>query len=203
MRQQGSPDAPTPPIASQAPRSRFRLPLRSVILLVLAAGMMATAALLVSGGNAEEGTPAPLGGTGASNPSPSQDPAAQGDGQAESGSPFATTLTSGRLNLELLVVPATAGAANQVHVTGLVPDGNVAEIQDLVVTLHPPGGGAPAEVPMRRLAGNHLLATEVPLATPGAWRIELGMRVRETDVGRTRTIDPFHDVALEAEFPVG
>lgn len=188
---------PMPP-----PRPRFRLPLRSLVLLTLAAGMIATAVLLVNRDNQQTDQ----GERSAAAPQPEQ--AGQGPGQA--GQPpaqatngaFATTLQSGRLSLELVVVPANTQGPNQVHVTGLVPDGNLADIQNLQVTLQPPGGGTPVTPRMERLAGNHLLAPDVTLPAGGEWQLQLRFRYRVTDIDKTRTLQPFREAELSTPLPV-
>lgn len=196
---------PTPP-----PRPRFRLPLRSLVLLMLAAGMIAAAVLLVNQDNqqtdqGERSAAAPQAdqsrqGSGQSGQA-QEDGAGQPPAQATNGA-FATTLQSGRLSLELVVVPANTQGPNQVHVTGLVPDGNLADIQNLQVTLQPPGGGTPVIPRMERLAGNHLLAPAVTLPAGGEWQLQLRFRIRETDLDRTRTLQPFREVELSTTLPV-
>lgn len=186
-------DQSPPPQPSSAPSTppRPRLPVRSVILLVVALGMIAAAGFLVTR-DTPDGTPAaPAGGT--------EPPAAGGQDNGA----FSTTVQDERLSLELVVVPAQPRGPNQVHVTGLVPDGNLADIQNLVVTLHPPDGSPPVSPRMERIGSNHLLATAVPMSISGEWQMELRMRVRETNVDKTRTVDPFREVNVETPLPIG
>jgi copper transport protein len=81
------------------------------------------------------------------------------------------TLRSDKVNVDVTLTPAVAGA-NDVHVDTSDPNGAPKDVKELTVTMALPGRGiAPIDVPLRRLGPGHWLSPgfEMPLA--GEWRV--------------------------------
>ena len=103
--------------------------------------------------------------------------------------PFSTTLEARGVVVDVTVDPAKAGTTD-VHVYTLEPAGAVKDVRDVTARLSPPGRGTPLSVSLSRAGPGHYSAYGVELPVPGRWRLDLVIRVTETDEVRGRAVVP-------------
>lgn len=88
--------------------------------------------------------------------------------------PYAAELTAGEdLLVNLTIDPAKVGAT-EVHVYTVEPTGEVAEVEELTLTLTlPERDVGPLEVPLQRAGPGHFSAYDVQLPLPGEWTVDV------------------------------
>jgi copper transport protein len=98
-------------------------------------------------------------------------PAKTAVGAPGEGGVAGVTLRSDKVNVDVTMTPAVAGA-NDVHVDISDPDGAPKDIDDLTVTLALPDRKiAPIDVPLRRLGPGHYYSPGFQLPIAGDWRL--------------------------------
>src|SRR6185295_10781153 len=100
------------------------------------------------------------------------------------------TLRSDKINVDVTLTPAVAGA-NDVHVDTSGPNGAPKDVDELTVTMALPGRGiAPIDVPLRRLGPGHWLSPGFDMPLAGEWRVTAKPLLSEFDQPTLRgTID--------------
>ena len=95
--------------------------------------------------------------------------------------PYSTELTAGPLLVDVTVDPAKAGPAD-VHVYTLDQQGQVKAVAEVDVSLRLPDRDVgPLSVPMERAGPGHFASYGFRLPFPGAWRLDIAVRVGEVD----------------------
>ena len=92
------------------------------------------------------------------------------------------TLKSSEVWVDISVVPGLAPAANDVHVTAILPSGAPINLLDLKTTIDDPARHiAPLVIPMRRLSPGHYLSPGFTIPFAGSWRITAHALVSQFD----------------------
>jgi copper transport protein len=92
------------------------------------------------------------------------------------------TLKSSEIWVDVTIAPGVAPAANDVHVTVILPSGAPTNLVDLKATIDNPSRHiAPLEVPMRRLGPGHYLSPGFTIPFAGTWRITTHALVSQFD----------------------
>jgi copper transport protein len=100
------------------------------------------------------------------------------------------TLRSDRMKVDVTAVPGAPGP-NELHFTAFSPDGaplalpplgRLDQVGEFQVSASLPGRGiAPIQIPVRRIAPGHWIASGVSLPIRGTWRLTVRASFSETD----------------------
>ena len=92
------------------------------------------------------------------------------------------TLKAPEVWVDITIAPGIAPAANDVHVTAILPSGAPTNLLDLKATIDNPSRHiAPLEIPMRRLGPGHYLSPGFTIPFAGNWRITSHALVSQFD----------------------
>jgi copper transport protein len=106
--------------------------------------------------------------------------------------PFAATLTSGDLSVNVVVDPAKAGRTD-IHVYTLTTSGGIKEVAELTGALRLPAQDiGPIAVTFTRAGPGHFSAYAVDIPIPGRWSLDLTVRTSEFDESTVTTPLPIH-----------
>jgi copper transport protein len=100
------------------------------------------------------------------------------------------TLKSGKVWVDLDVIPGVAPGANDVHVTAILPSGAPVNLVNLSLTLdYPSRHIPPLTIPLRHLGPGHYLSPGFTIPFSGTWRVTADVQTDEfTDITLVGTL---------------
>jgi copper transport protein len=103
--------------------------------------------------------------------------------------PQIVTMKSDKLWFDVVIDPAVAGRANQVHLTAVTPTGGFADPLEMTMELREPARDVgPLTVPLIRAGPGHLLTYGFVVPFPGRWQVTVRALLSQVDEVTASTI---------------